>query len=52
MPIFIGGMPKSGTTLVRKYIGNHPQIFSGLESNWFELDNFFKKYRFNKKVNA
>ncbi len=36
-------MIKSGTTLVRRYIGNYPKIFSGLESNWFRLDEFFNK---------
>ena len=41
MVIFIGGMFKSGTSLARKFIGNHRDIFSGLESNWFELDQYF-----------
>ena len=42
MPIFIGGMFKSGTSIARKYIGNHPNIFSGLETNWFYLDEYYK----------
>ena len=42
MPIFVGGMFKSGTSLTRKYLGNHPGIFAGLETNWFQLDNYFK----------
>lgn len=37
-PIFIGGMFKSGTSLVRAMLGQHPAIASGLETNWFELD--------------
>ena len=41
MVIFIGGMFKSGTSLARKFLGNHNEIFSGLESNWFELDQYF-----------
>ena len=41
MVIFIGGMFKSGTSLARKFLGNHHEIFSGLESNWFELDQYF-----------
>ena len=47
MPFFIGGMFKSGTSLARKFIGNHPNIFSGLETNWFYLDNYFQ----NRNVN-
>lgn len=43
MPIFIGGMFKSGTSLARKFLGNNPNIFSGLETNWFEFDNYFNK---------
>ena len=34
-------MFKSGTSLARKFLGNHHEIFSGLESNWFELDQYF-----------
>jgi hypothetical protein len=34
-PIFIGGMNKSGTTLFRAMLGQHPHIFSGLETHWF-----------------
>jgi hypothetical protein len=34
-PIFIGGMFKSGTTLFRAMLGQHPHIFSGLETHWF-----------------
>jgi hypothetical protein len=36
-PIFIGGMFKSGTSLLRAMIGQHPNIASGLETYWFDL---------------
>ena len=54
MPVFIGGMFKSGTSLARKYIGNHPKIFSGLETNWFEFDKYFAGSNFdiNFKINV
>lgn len=35
-PIFIGGLMKSGTTLLRTMMSNHRNIFSGLETHWFE----------------
>lgn len=34
-PIFIGGLMKSGTSLLRKLLSNHPNIFGGLETHWF-----------------
>ena len=34
-PIFIGGLMKSGTTLLRKLISEHQHIFGGLETFWF-----------------
>lgn len=37
--IFIGGMFKSGTTLLRNMLGQHPNLFSGFETKWFLLDN-------------
>lgn len=37
-PIFIGGMFKSGTSLLRAMIGQHPNIASGLETYWFDID--------------
>lgn len=36
-PIFIGGMFKSGTTLLRAMIGQHSRIAAGLETYWFDL---------------
>ncbi len=37
-PIFVGGLFKSGTSLLRAMIGQHPGIVSGLETYWFDLD--------------
>ena len=37
-PIFIGGMFKSGTTLLRAMLGQHSVIASGLETYWFDWD--------------
>jgi hypothetical protein len=34
-PIFIGGLMKSGTSLLRKLVSRHPNIFGGLETHWF-----------------
>ena len=36
-PIFIGGMFKSGTSLLRAMLGRHSAISAGLETAWFEL---------------
>jgi hypothetical protein len=33
-PIFIGGMYKSGTTLLRAMLGRHSRLFAGLETRW------------------
>lgn len=37
-PIFVGGMMKSGTTLLRAMLGQHRAIAAGLESQWFLWD--------------
>jgi len=37
-PIFIGGLMKSGTSLLRKLVSLHPNIFGGLETHWFSED--------------
>ena len=36
-PIFIGGMFKSGTTLLRAMIGQHSAVAGGLETQWFNM---------------
>jgi len=33
-PVFIGGMFKSGTSLLRAMLGAHPRLFAGLETQW------------------
>ena len=39
-PIFILGMPRSGTTLVEQIVSSHPKVFGGDELNFFpELIN-------------
>lgn len=38
MPIFVGGLMKSGTSLLRKLLGTHPDIFGGLETHWCSED--------------
>ncbi len=37
-PIFIGGLFKSGTSLLRAMLGQHPHIATGLETYWFDID--------------
>jgi hypothetical protein len=37
-PVFVGGMFKSGTSLLRAMLGQHSSISAGLETAWFELD--------------
>tara|TARA_B100000676_G_scaffold311629_1_gene382216 strand:+ start:805 stop:1635 length:831 start_codon:yes stop_codon:yes gene_type:complete len=37
-PIFIGGLFKSGTSLLRAMLGQHSHIAAGLETYWFEVD--------------
>jgi hypothetical protein len=36
-PIFIGGMLKSGTSLFRAMLGQHPNVAAGLETFWFDV---------------
>ena len=36
-PIFIGGLFKSGTSLLRAMLGQHSAIATGLETYWFDL---------------
>jgi len=37
-PVFIGGMFKSGTSLLRAMLGRHSRIFAGLETQWLAQD--------------
>ena len=34
-PVFIGGLMKSGTSLLRVLMGQHPNFFASFESHWF-----------------
>lgn len=43
-PVFIGGLMKSGTSLLRKLLSLHPSLFSGLETFWFD-DEFVNEWR-------
>ena len=45
-PIFILGMPRSGTTLVEQIISSHPDVYGGDELNF--LPDLVKKYFVNK----
>lgn len=35
-PIFIGGLMKSGTSLLRVLLGQHAQVFASFETHWFD----------------
>src|SRR5262245_5446714 len=37
-PIFVGGLFRSGTSLFRAMLGQHPNIAAGLETYWFDID--------------
>jgi hypothetical protein len=41
-PIFIVGMPRSGTTLVEQILSNHPNVFGGDELNY--IPDLVEKY--------
>ena len=45
-PIFILGMPRSGTTLVEQILSSHPKVFGGDELNF--LPDLIKKHFDNK----
>tara|TARA_B100000686_G_scaffold343543_1_gene424581 strand:- start:497 stop:2089 length:1593 start_codon:yes stop_codon:yes gene_type:complete len=47
-PIFIIGMPRSGTTLVEQIISSHPEVYGGDELNYFN-DLSYHAYR-NKNL--
>jgi len=48
-PIFIGGQMKSGTTMLRALLGQHDNIYGGLETHWFDIDD---KVNINDKIIA
>ena len=43
-PIFIGGQPCSGTTLMRRLLASHPHIACGPESNLFRDNRLERIY--------
>ena len=47
VPIFIIGMPRSGTTLVEQILSSHPSVYGGDELNF--LPDLVGKYFFNNK---
>ena len=49
-PIFIGGLFKSGTSLLRAMLGQHSGIASGLETYWFDLNWKNKDDKFWEKI--
>ena len=49
-PIFILGMPRSGTTLVEQIISSHPDVYGGDELNFFNnliKEKFYKNNEFS-----
>ena len=48
-PIFIGGLYKSGTSLLRAMLSNHSNIAGGLETFWFDLDFSGKDLKGSKR---
>lgn len=46
-PIFIVGMPRSGTTLVEQILSSHPDVFGGDELNF--IPDLIKKYFIKEK---
>lgn len=50
-PIFIGGLFKSGTSLLRAMLGQHSAIASGLETYWFDLNWKSKDDEFWERIN-
>ncbi len=52
-PIFILGMPRSGTTLVEQIISSHPEVFGGDELNFLTdiVQKYFKDEKFELVLN-
>ena len=36
VPVFVVGMPRSGTTLIEQILSSHPSVFGAGEINWFD----------------
>ena len=53
-PIFILGMPRSGTTLIEQIISSHPKVFAGDELNLIPhlLDKHFAKLKKITSINS
>ncbi|MGC6415400.1 MAG: sulfotransferase family protein [Bacteroidia bacterium] len=51
-PVFIGGLMKSGTSLLRKLVSLHPNIYGGLETHWFsnEFRNHWNDEEFSTRI--
>jgi tetratricopeptide (TPR) repeat protein len=47
-PIFVIGMPRSGTTLAEQILASHPAVFGAGElSNWIQLSTWYKSTPLN-----
>lgn len=44
-PVFIGGIFKSGTSLVRVMLGQHSSFFAGLETQWMKKKEIHLKVK-------
>jgi Sulfotransferase family len=49
-PIFIGGLHRSGTTLMRRLLDSHPHIACGLESNLFRDNQLEHIYTYLRTI--
>ena len=49
-PIFIVGMPRSGTTLIEQILSSHPKVYGGDELNFFTdlINKYFKEKKQNE----
>ena len=47
-PIFIVGMPRSGTTLIEQIISSHPDVYGGDELNYF--NDLIKKFYYKNNI--
>ena len=49
-PVFILGMPRSGTTLIEQMLASHPRVMAGGER--FDLENVLKSVRMSRNQQA